>query len=171
MGKRTRKQRADAAAHEVFPEPIRGSGARARKARLQQKSARAGSQAQRMLKERPPAPWDPFPLTELAIFFGIVLLAIGVVVGGDSGKGLMASGFVLVCIGGVETMLREHFGGFRSHAGVLATIIGALALVITTAALNIGIPVRAAIVIAVFVTVYPALRRSFIRKSGGRGVL
>jgi hypothetical protein len=138
---------------------------------LRQKSARAGNQAQRMLKERPPAPWDPFPLTELSIFFGIVLLVVGIVLGGSTGKGLLASGFVLVCIGGLETMLREHFGGFRSHAGVLATIVGALALVITTAVLNIGIPARAAIVIAVFVTVYPALRRGFIRKSGGRGVL
>jgi hypothetical protein len=171
MGKRSRRQRAAEAPQEAAAEPIRGSGARARKARLQQKGSRAGGQAHRRLKERPPAPWDPFPLTELSIFFGIVLLIIGIVVGGSIGKGLLASGFLLVCIGGLETMLREHFGGFRSHAGVLSTLVGALALVLTTAVLNIGIPARAAIVIAVFVTIYPALRRGFIRKSGGRGVL
>lgn len=170
MGKRSRRQRAAAPAPPVA-EPIRGSGRRARKARLEQKASRAGGQAHKMLKDRPAAPWDPFPLTELSIFFGIVLLVIGIVVGGSTGIGLLASGFVLVCIGGLETMLREHLGGFRSHAGVLATIIAALALVVTTALSNIGIPIRLAIVLAVFVTVYPALRRGFIRKSGGRGVL
>lgn len=131
----------------------------------------ASRQAERRLKERPKAPWDPFPLTELAIFVGLVLIVIGALLRGPLATGLFAAGFVLAALGGLETVLREHLAGYRSHSGLLAAIAALVALTLMTLALSVGIAVRAAVAIGVFALVFPALRRAFIRKSGGRGVL
>lgn len=132
---------------------------------------RASRAAERQIKQRPPAPWDPFPLAEVAVLSGLIILVIGALLGSATGKGLIAAGVVLACIGGLETALREHLGGYRSHAGLLAGIIALAALIISTAILDIGVAVRAGIAISVFAIVFPTLRNSFIRKSGGRGVL
>lgn len=111
---------------------------------------------------------------ELAVFSGLVLLIVGIVLQvtgtGPVSKGLMASGVVLACIGGLDTALREHFNGYRSHAGLLAGLL-ALAALLLSAFLPIGRPISAAIGIGVFAIAFPALRRGFIRRSGGRGVL
>jgi hypothetical protein len=162
MGKRSR-QRAAPKTPAAVPQT--------RKARLRERADTASRVAERQIKARPAAPWDPFPLTELAVFFGLLLTVVGFFVKGDTGKGLIIAGVVLACIGGIETALREHFGGFRSHAGLLAGIIALATLVVTTAALDFGPPIRAGIAVAVFGLVFPTLRSSFIRKSGGRGVL
>lgn len=127
--------------------------------------------AEKQIKQRPAAPWDPFPLTELAVFSGIVLLIIGLFVPGGTGRGLVVAGVVLACIGGFETAVREHFGGFRSHAGLLSGIVALATLVTTTSLLNLAPVICAGIAIAVFGLLFPTLRSSFIRKSGGRGVI
>ena len=168
MGKRSRKQPAAGPPPE---QPIRGSGARARKARLRQRASAATEQAERSIKQRPPAPWDPFPLMELAVFCGLVLLVAGAVVGGPTGKGVIAAGVMLACIGGLDTALREHFGGYRSHAGLLAGLLALLLLIVSAALFKASLGVGAAIMIGAFCAVFPALRRGFIRKAGGRGVL
>jgi hypothetical protein len=169
MGKRSRRQSNQAAS--AAPEQSAGSPARQRKERLKQRASAASKQAEKTIQQRPPAPWDPFPLTELAIFCGMVLLIVGAVAGGALGKGLMASGFTLACIGGLDTALREHFNGYRSHAGLLAGILALVCLIVVTAVGNVNIAVRAAVAIGVFAVFFPALRRGFVRKSGGRGVL
>ncbi|MBK5230801.1 MAG: hypothetical protein JJE27_06470 [Thermoleophilia bacterium] len=157
MGKRSRRQRQGG-----------GSHAGSRRGELRQRAARAGAAAERNIKARPPAPWDPFPLTELGILLGLICLAIGFFVHGDLGRALLAAGFTLAALGGLDTMLREHFNGYRSHAGLLAGILSLLALIVSTAIARIGIAPRAAIAIGVFALVYPTLRRGFIRRSGGR---
>lgn len=162
MGKRSRQR---AAPREKPPGP------QTRKERARQRADAASRIAERQIKARPQAPWHPFPLTELAIFIGIILVVTGIVMSSDTGKGLIAAGFVLACIGGFETALREHIAGYRSHAGLLAGLAALAALLVTTAVLKITVAVCAAIAIAVFGLVFPALRSSFIRKSGGRGVL
>ena len=43
--------------------------------------------------ERPKAPWHPFPLVELCVLVGIVLIVLGLIVGFDSDRGQLA----LVC--------------------------------------------------------------------------
>jgi hypothetical protein len=161
MGKRSRQKAA----------PASQSAPQSRKERLRQRADEASRVAEKQIKQRPKAPWDPFPLTELAVLAGIVLVVVGLFMKGDTAVGLVAAGVVLACIGGIETALREHFGGYRSHAGLLAGIAALATLVITTALLDIGRPIRLAIAIAVFGLVFPTLRSSFIRKSGGRGVL
>ncbi len=70
--------------------------------------------------ERPPAPWHPWPLSELLILVG----AIGTVVvlrGGVAGEeaALFAS-LGAVAIGTFEVTLREHRAGYRSHTLLLS---------------------------------------------------
>lgn len=158
MGKRSR-QRAVA------------GGKKADKPSLRERTDAASRIAERQIKERPSAPWDPFPLTELAIFTGLVLLIAGAIVRGDTGKGLVVAGVVLACIGGLETIFREHLAGYRSHSGMLAGIAALATLIGSTAVLDLPPTARAAIAIGVFALVFPTLRAAFVRKSGGRGVL
>ena len=60
---------------------------------------------------------------------GIVLLVIGFVTGLDTDRGRLAllCGLVLASLGGLDTALREHFTGFRSHSSVLAGLPAVLA--------------------------------------------
>lgn len=160
MGKRSRRREGE------------GEGPRGRKTgSLRSRMDAASRQAEAQIRQRPKAPWDPFPLTELAIFAGLMLILAGIFVGGSTATGLFAAGFVLAAIGGLETVLREHLGGYRSHSGLLAAIAALAALTVTTLVLEVPIPVRLAVAIGVFALIFPALRRSFIRRSGGRGVL
>lgn len=163
MGKRSRQPRTAAE-----PKPTGRAG---RRAELKRRADEASRVAEAKLKDRPKAPWDPFPLMELAIFFGLILLVVGALVGDNLGNGLMAAGLVLACIGGLDTILREHFNGFRPHSGMLAGIAALLALIVSTSVLTIGIAPRAAIAIGVFALLFPVLRRDYIRRADGRGVL
>jgi hypothetical protein len=71
--------------------------------------------------ERPKAPWHPFPLVELAVLAGIVLLILGLLdYGSDRGRAMLVCGMLLGSLGGLDTALREHFAGYRSHTTVLA---------------------------------------------------
>lgn len=162
MGKRSRQKAA--------PKP-RNVEPQTRKERLRERADAASRVAEKQIKQRPAAPWDPFPLTELAVFSGIVLLIVGLFVPGDTGRGVVAAGVVLACIGGLETAIREHFGGFRSHAGLLAGVVALAILIGTSALLKINSAISAGLAIAVFGLLFPTLRSSFIRKSGGRGVI
>lgn len=161
MGKRSRQRSEQRAPKsERTPKPS-----------IRERADRASRVAEKQIKARPPAPWDPFPLAEVAVLAGLILLIVGAVMGGQTGTGLIVSGVVLACIGGLETALREHLGGYRSHAGLLAGIASLATLIMTTAIFNIGVAIRAGIAITVFAIAFPTLRNSFIRKSGGRGVL
>lgn len=169
MGKRSRRQnpRPEPATSPPASEPV----AKRKKRELRSRASAASVQAEKTIKQRPAAPWDPFPLMELAIFCGLILLVVGALVGGPTGNGLMGAGLVLACIGGLDTMLREHFAGYRSHAGVLAALCSLIALIVSTTLFTIDVAIRAGVAIAVFALVYPALRRTFVQKSGGKGVL
>jgi hypothetical protein len=160
MGKRSRRQRSQAGDGESEA-PKRGE-------QLRQRASVSAAAAERNIKARPPAPWDPFPLTELGILLGLICLAIGFFSSGDLRKAMFAAGFTLGVLGGLDTVLREHFNGYRTHAGMLAGMLALLALIVSTALVKIGIAPRAAIAIGVFALSYPMLRRGFIRRSGGR---
>jgi hypothetical protein len=118
---------------------------------------------------RPPAPWGSFPLSELVVLIGLVLILWGLFSGRD-GEERLAAGLVIASLGGGEIALREHLAGFRSHSTLLA---GAAALVVVTAvALGLG-PVKVwlllALGIAVFAGAFYAMREVFKRRSGGLG--
>jgi hypothetical protein len=120
--------------------------------------------------ERPPAPWGSFPLSELVILLGIVVMVWGFLSGTDRGEERVAAGLVLASIGGAELALREHLGGYRSHSALLA---GVAAFAVDTAiALTLG-PVKVWVLMlagaAVFGGAFYAMRELFKRRSGGLG--
>lgn len=114
--------------------------------------------------ERPPAPWGSFPLAELTILAGIVLLAIGFI--GQSPTAI-AVGAVLGALGGLEVSVREHLAGYRSHTTMLAGV----AFVLVTGLLLYGAGTILAVALAggaaAFLTAFVGLRRIFQKASGG----
>ena len=118
--------------------------------------------------ERPKAPWHPFPLVELCVLVGIVLLILGAIVGINTDRGRLAllCGLVLASLGGLDTALREHFNGYRSHSSVLAGLPAVLAAgaLFFARAPWIAIAGGAALV---FAGAFLAFRAAFRRRSGG----
>ena len=102
MGRRTRARRAAQPPPEAPSPPARGPA--------------------RLTDERPKPPWHPVPLVELSVFVGLVLIVVGFLtgVGSDGGRLALLCGLVLASLGGLDTVLREHFAGFRSHSAILA---------------------------------------------------
>jgi hypothetical protein len=143
MGRRTRKREADR------PRPAPRPRARARPP----------------ASDRPPAPWGSFPLSELIILAGIVVLVWGVV---SAAGERIAGGLVLASLGGGELALREHLGGFRSHSALLAGT--ATFAVVTVIVVALG-PVKMWVALLAGVVVFGAtfywLRELFKRRSGG----
>jgi hypothetical protein len=117
--------------------------------------------------ERPPAPWGSFPLAELTILAGLVLLAIGFV--GESLTAI-AVGAVLGALGGLEVSVREHFAGYRSHTTMLAGV----AFVLVTGVLFYAAGTILAVALGggavAFLAAFVALRKVFRRASGGVAV-
>jgi hypothetical protein len=116
------------------------------------------------------ATWGSFPLSELVILVGIVVMVWGFLSGADRGEERVAGGLLLASLGGGELALREHLGGYRSHSALLA---GVAAFALDTAvALAFG-PVKVWVLLligaAVFGAVFYAMRELFKRRSGGLG--
>src|SRR5688572_6368311 len=119
--------------------------------------------------DRPRPPWGSFPLSELVILLGIVLIVWGAF-RGEGGEEMLVSGLVIAGLGGGELALREHLAGYRSHSSLLA---GAAAFVaVSVLALGFG-PVRVWILailgVSVFAGTFYAMREVFKRRSGGLG--
>jgi len=151
MGKRSRK-RGDAVA---APVPARAAAATAPRRRGGRPS----------LEDRPKPPWHPVPLVELCVLVGIVLLVLGALdLRSDRGKLMLVLGMALGSLGGLDTALREHLAGYRSHT----TIIAALPAVTTAAVLFFARAPWLLLVgagIAVFAGVFWWMRRVFMRRA------
>jgi hypothetical protein len=120
--------------------------------------------------ERPPAPWGSFPLSELVILAGIVVIFWGLFSGGDQGNERVGAGLVLASLGGGELALREHLGGYRSHSSLLAGVAAFVA--VTVVAIGLGpveLWVLLIVAVAVFGGMFYAMRELFKRRSGGLG--
>lgn len=118
----------------------------------------------------PPAPWGNFPLIELAVLLGIVMLVIGFFfVNGSRGAILIATGLILGSIGGLDLTIREHFSGYRSHTMLLAGLpaIVVLGLLVYLAPGGLPTIARIAIGAAVFAVAAYLLSRAFANRSGG----
>jgi hypothetical protein len=70
------------------------------------------------LGERPASPFGGLPVSEFAIFVGLIALVFGLIVGGAS----IIVGIVVIACGVIEVTAREHFSGYRSHATLLAAL-------------------------------------------------
>jgi hypothetical protein len=153
MGRRSRK---------------RGDSTRAERDAARRERA-VSPRPRRASTERPPAPWGSFPLSELVILLGIVLILWGAARGSGGGE-MIAGGLVIASLGGGELALREHMAGYRSHSSLLAGVAAFVA--VTVVALGLG-PVRVwvlvALGLAVFAATFYAMRELFKRRSGGRG--
>lgn len=122
--------------------------------------------------QRPEAPWGSFPITELTILVGLIMLIAGFAIGTAEGTLMVAVGIALGALGGLELAIREHFAGYRSHSALLALACAVLAagLAFTLGVLAFGsvialIPVALGVI--VFVPALLALRKAFRRASGG----
>jgi hypothetical protein len=125
-------------------------------------SARGGSGA-----ARPKAPWHPFPLVELCALAGLVLIGVGVVLlPGRNGGGLIACGLVLGSLAGLDTVGREHFAGFKSHALLLAGVPAVLVAGVLSFA-RAPIVVIPVVAVVVFGGAFVGFRRTFRRRSPG----
>jgi hypothetical protein len=129
----------------------------------------ASSVPRRKTSDRPRAPWGSFPLSELVIFLGLVLILWGAA-RGSGGEEMLAAGLVIASLGGGELALREHLAGYRSHSTLLAG--GAAFVAVTVVALGLG-PVKVWVLLAlgvlVFAGTFYAMREVFKRRSGGLG--
>lgn len=118
----------------------------------------------RRAEERPQAPWGSFPLAELAILAGIVLLVVGLF---SKSPATLAVGVVLAALGGLEVAAVEHFAGYRSHTTLLA---GTLFVLVTGTLFYLAglvLAICLAFGAIVFAASFYVFRRAFRRASGG----
>jgi hypothetical protein len=119
-------------------------------------------------EQRPKAPWHPFPLVELCVLLGIVLIVFGLIRSDqESGRIMLLAGLVLASLAGLDTAAREHFAGFRSHSSLLAGVPAVLAAGVMFFS-RLPWPVLLAVTIVVFVAAFAWFRAAFRRRSGGR---
>ena len=169
MGRRSRKRAATAEpGSRAERDAARQQHARAaqggRSAPRPRRSARPG------MDERPPAPWGSFPLVELVVLLGIVLMVWGLVGWKGGGEVRFGAGIALASLGGLELSLREHLSGFRSHTTLLSGV--AAFLTVTAIVLLAGsgrLWLLAAAALLVFAGSFFGLRQLFKRRSGGLG--
>lgn len=110
--------------------------------------------------ERPTSPFGGLPISEFAIFAGIVGLVVGLI---TDGKPAMVVGAIVCGLGVTEVTAREHFSGFRSHCTLLAAVPAVLGEV--AFALIAGVPAQRALLLVPLVVIWAPsfwlLRRTF----------
>ena len=168
MGKRSRKR----AAGELGTRAERDAARRERRAEA--KAAGHSKPAPRKrpgrpgMDERPKPPWGNFPLSEIVILLGIIVMIWGAFSDSDVRNERIGAGLVIAALGGLELAVREHLAGFRSHSTMLA---GAAAFaVVTVLAIGPGpntLGVLLIIGVLVFGASFYGLRQLFRRRSGG----
>jgi hypothetical protein len=67
----------------------------------------------------PPSPFGGVPVSEIAIFAGLIGTAVGAL---SAAPVALAVSVVVLTLGVLEVTAREHFSGYRSHATLLAAI-------------------------------------------------
>src|SRR4051812_17311299 len=119
------------------------------------------------LEEAPKPPWHPFPLVELCILGGLVLMVVGFVKGGNRGGLFVVCGIALVAVASLELAIREHFAGYRSHSSLLAGAAAIGTMVLCAAALGLSRLLALVAGGVVFAAAFLALRAAFRRRTGG----
>jgi hypothetical protein len=103
---------------------------------------------------------------ELSVLAGIVCIVLGLFRSDDQGgRVLLSLGVALGALGGLDTSLREHFGGYRSHTLVLAAFpaVAAAAIAAFAGLWLVGV---VPLMLAVFGVAFLALKRVWKRKAG-----
>ncbi len=120
-------------------------------------------------EERPDPLWGSFPLSEIVIAIGLVLLIVGLFLSPDRGRLVVAVGLVLAALGGLEIAAREHFTGFRSHTTLLAAGAGTASIAVVLLIGQDSLPLWVALLIGLGTGGLAAvgLVRAFRRRTGG----
>ena len=159
MGRRSRKR----------TETTRAERDAARRERGVESASAARPRTRLPGDDRPTAPWGNFPLSELVVLLGILLIIWGFL-SGEGGSSRVAGGLVIASLGGGELALREHLAGYRSHSSLLAGVVTFVA--VTAVALGAG-PVKLwllfVVAVGVFGGTFYGMRELFRRRSGGLG--
>jgi len=117
--------------------------------------------------DAPAPPWGSFPLSELVVLVGLVMLVAGFFVGPPRGGLLLGTGLALGSLAGLELAVREHFSGYRSHTILLGGAVG-IALIAVMLLVFEAPPIAAAAAgaVALGVSAY-FFAGAFRRRSGG----
>jgi uncharacterized membrane protein HdeD (DUF308 family) len=114
--------------------------------------------------ERPPAPWGRFPLVELAVLVGLIILVWGFA---SSDATRVVVGLILCSLGGLEISIREHFAGYRSHTLILSGAAGVGLLVLFLFAVpSLWLPLALVLSLALFAATFWWLTGVFRRQAG-----
>jgi hypothetical protein len=156
----SRKRRKAGSAPRAVPSTRREE--RAEQQTTTERTERAQSRQLGTAGERPPSPFGGVPVSEIAIFAGLVAIVVWLIRGGTV---TLIVGLAVLALGVVEVTAREHFSGYRSHTTLLAAIpsvaLGiALVSIIGTDRRNRG-PVLLAVALPVFALLVWFLRRRF----------
>jgi hypothetical protein len=110
--------------------------------------------------ERPPGIFGGVPVSEFAIFAGLISLVVGMI---NHGGSALELGIIVMGLGVTEVTAREHFSGFKSHTTLLALMPAVIVEAIY--ALVIGVPNQRILLLApvlpIFGLCYYLLRRHF----------
>jgi hypothetical protein len=142
MGRRTRKRRAASPGGPPTPPPPSPA------------------------RPRPDPPWAPFPLVELAILIGIVLIVVGFLSHGPRARLLFGLGLGLACLATFEQTVREHFAGYRAHSALLAGAGAVAVAALLYAFTRLAQPLPVVIAVAVFISLFSLLRAAYTRAGG-----
>lgn len=158
--RRSRKRRKAGSAPRAVPSQRRES-----RAERQALAAREQHRANRQLGaegERPPGPFGGVPVSEIAIFAGLVGLIVWYFAARSAMTLIVA--LVVLTLGVLEVTAREHFAGYRSHTTLLAAIpaiavgIGVIAAIGNT---RDRAPLLLAVAGPIFAFLHWLLRRRF----------
>jgi hypothetical protein len=112
--------------------------------------------------ERPPSPFGGVPVSEIAIFMGIVAIVAWAI---TRGTPVLIVGLVVCTLGVLEITAREHFSGYRSHTTLLAALpavavsIGLISVVGTR---RDRAPLLIVVAVPIFSLLFWILRKRFL---------
>ncbi len=116
-------------------------------------------------RDKPPEPpWGSFPLTQITVLVGLILLVIGFVTGGITP---MVAGLLLGSAGGLELSIREHFAGYRSHTTLLSGVVFMVVTGVSYFLIGWVLWVCLALGLTCFGVAFGLMRRAFQAASGG----
>jgi hypothetical protein len=115
--RQSRKRRKPGAAPRAVPSQRREAAAE-RKVVAERQQQRANSRLGKY-GDPPPGPFGGVPVSEIAIFVGLIGVAVGAL---TAAPVALAVSVVVLTLGVLEVTAREHFSGYRSHATLLAAI-------------------------------------------------
>ncbi|HWD69952.1 MAG TPA: hypothetical protein VG293_07130 [Solirubrobacteraceae bacterium] len=134
--------------------------ARVARERRAQSASRQAGRVLGTVGERPPGIFGGVPVSEFAIFAGLVCLIVSLF---NHGGSALELGIIVMGLGVTEVSAREHFSGFRSHTTLLALMPAVI--VEALYALVIGVPNQRILllvpVIPIFGVCFLLLRRHF----------